>query len=452
MINEKQLHQLLSKIDDKETPLSPHTLQLHGEEDFSSFFNEYQHVILTPILSNLGTESLEILLDTSGIYMVKLSNKILWFTEKSEMFSYLKKQIRFEYYYIQQYIPWATIKNHLFDLRVNLHRKKGSLTWKVTERYVEACNQILTIDQAIQCSNLKGIAIKQLLQDIDDIALKIAQSNDDIFLKHRSLGLDIRLDKDKKIWINQVYLKPVKMKGNKQRIYHFLKTDHYLSPLIPETKEINHENDLFSFLDKYQHVVLKPISGSLGRGIMKLEIEANDQYKLQYMNKTFQFMNKSQLLLFLKQKITSKPYIIQQYLQLAKVKDSPCDFRVMVQQKSNDWIWKVTGVYAKVAFDGYFTTNLAQKGKVMTVNQAMSASNFPKKNLKELLKQIDEATLRVAQKLEGIAPYHRVWGLDMGIDFNGRLWIIEVNSKPGIKGFKRLEDKAMYQTIQGYKH
>jgi len=39
----------------------------------------------------------------------------------------------------------------------------------------------------------------------------------------------------------------------------------------------------------------------------------------------------------------------------------------------------------------------------------------------------------------------------MGIDSDGKLWIIEVNSKPGIKGFKRLENKKMYETIQKYK-
>ncbi|MED1287532.1 YheC/YheD family protein [Bacillus mycoides] len=450
-IHEEKLHQLLLNIDDTDSPHSPSTLQLNGEADFSFFFSKYQHVILTPIHPNLSIENLEVLLDISGIYMVKNPNKILWFSKKHEMLSYLKKHIQFEYYKIQQYIFWATIENQLFDFKVILHRRKGDFTWKVTERYVEAHNKILTIEQALKSSNLKDIDIEQLLRDIDNIALKVAQSEDEFFIQHRSLGLDIRLDCNGEIWITQIYSKPVKMKGNKQRIYNFLKQDSYLSFLIPETKEINNENDIFSFLDQYRHVILKPISGSLGKGIMRVVIDENDRYKVQHTNKTFEFIDQNKLLIFLKRKIKSKPYIIQQYLQLAKVKNSPLDFRVMVQKKSNDDNWKVTGIYAKVAFDGYFTTNLAKKGKVMTVKQAISDSNLKERNLKELLQQIDEATLRVAQKLKKIAPYHRVWGLDMGIDSDGTLWIIEVNSKPGIKGFKRLEDPSMYQTIQDYK-
>ncbi|XLP25899.1 YheC/YheD family protein (plasmid) [Bacillus toyonensis] len=452
MIHEEQLHQLLLKIDDKETLPSPETLSVKGKEDFLSFFNTYQHVILTPSLPHSQNESIEILLDASGIYMIKFPTKILWFSQKDEMLSYVEQHISLECYKIQQYIPWSTIENHLFDLKVILHRRKNSFTWKVTEKYVETRNKILTIDQAITCSNLKGLDIAQLLKDLDDLALKVVQIQDEFFLQHHSLGLNIRLNHNGGIWITQICSNPVKVKGNKKSMYHLFKTDPYLSLFIPETKEIENDSDLFSFLGQYHYVVLKPISGSLGNGIMKLEINATNHYTIQYTNKIFRFIDKSELLLFLKQKMNAKPYILQQYIPLAKVKDSPFDLRVIVQQKANDCTWKVTGFYAKVAFDGYFTTNLAKKGQVMTVNQAVNDSNLKEKNLKELLKKIDDVALRVAQKLKGISPHHRIWGLDIGIDSNGMLWIIEVNSEPGMEGFKRLEDQSMYQTIQNYKN
>ncbi|MEW9574413.1 YheC/YheD family protein [Bacillus toyonensis] len=451
-IHDEQLHQFLLKLDDKEVPLSPETLQLEGIEDFLSFFNRYQHVILTPSFPYLNTEILEIVLDTSGIYMIKSSTKILWFPQQHEMLSYVEKNISLTCYKIQPYIPWATIENHFFDVKVILHRGKNNFTWKVTETYVEAFHNILTIYQALKCSNLKEIDIEQLLRDIDNIALKIVQAKDDFFHQHRSVGLNIRLDYNGKICITQICSNPIKVKGNKKSMYHLFKIDPHLSVLIPETKEIENENTLFSFLDQYRDVIVKPISGSLGKGIMRIVVDANDQYTLQHTNKIFRFTNTSELLVFLKQKIQSKPYMIQQYIQLAKVNDSPFDLRVIVQQKSNDRTWKVTGLYAKVACDGYFTTNLAKKGKAMTVSQAISSSNLKEINHKELIQQINDAALRVAQKLKEISPHHRIWGLDMGIDSNGALWIIEVNSKPGMKGFKRLEDKNMYQTIQNYKN
>ncbi|HDX9614587.1 TPA: YheC/YheD family protein [Bacillus toyonensis] len=384
--------------------------------------------------------------------MIKSPTKILWFSQEYEMLSYLKKHITFECYKMQQYIPWATIENHYFDVNVILHRGENSFIWKVTEKYAETLHKIITIHQAIQCSSLKGLDIEQLLRDIDNIALKIVQSNDEFFLQHRSVGLNIRLDYNGEIWITKIFSNPIKVKGNKKSMYQLFKTDPHLTSLIPETKEIKNESAFISFLDQYRDVIVKPISGSLGKGIMRLIVGANNQYTLQHTNKIFQFTDTSELLLFLKQKIKSKPYIIQQYIQLAKVKNSPFDLRVIVQQKSNDCTWKVTGIYAKVAFDGYFTTNLAKKGTAITVNQAINDSNLKEMNSKELLQQINVTALRVAHLLKKISPHHRIWGLDMGIDSNGALWIIEVNSKPGIKGFKRLEDQNMYQTIQNYKN
>ncbi|WP_304521874.1 YheC/YheD family protein [Bacillus toyonensis] len=452
IIHEEQLHQELLKIDDKEALLSPEISQLKGKQDFISFFDMYQHVILTPSLPHLDTESLEILLDASGIYMIKFSTKILWFSQKYEMLSYVEKHISLACYKIQQYIPWATIENHPFDVKVILHRGKNNFIWKVTEKYVEALHKILTIHQAIPCSNLKELDIEQLLKDIDKMALKIVQSKEDFFLRHHSVGFNIRLDHSGEMWITQIGSNPIKVKGNKKSMYQLFKTDPHLSLLIPETKEVENESALLSFLDQYLDVIVKPISGSLGKGIMRLIVGANNQYTLQHTNKIFQFTDTSELLLFLKQKIKSKPYIIQQYIQLSKVKNSPFDLRVIVQQKSNDHNWKITGIYAKVAFDGYFTTNLAKKGTVMTVKQAIHDSDLTEMNDKELLEKINDAALRVAHKLNKISPHHRIWGLDMGIDSNGEIWIIEVNSKPGIQGFKRLEDQNMYRTIRNYKN
>ncbi|OTW93153.1 hypothetical protein BK702_04905 [Bacillus thuringiensis serovar cameroun] len=385
--------------------------------------------------------------------MVKYAMKILWFSQQHEMLSYLKKQLSFACYKIQQYIPWATIGTHVFTVKVILHRRKNSSTWNITEKYVEARHTILPIKHAIQCSNVRGMDVDQLILDIEHIALQIIQNKDDLFLPHRSVGVDISLDYNGEIWITQICSNPVKMKGNKKNMHTLFKTDPYLSIFIPETKEfeMENENTLLSFLHQYHEVIVKPISGSLGKGIMRIVVDANSQYTVQHTNKIFQFTNASELFLFLKQKIQSKPYLIQQYIQLAKVKDSPFDLRVIVQKKSNDCTWKVTGIFAKVAFDGYFTTNLAKKGTAMAVSQAIHSSNLKGINSEELLQKIYDVALRVAQNLEGISPHHRIWGLDMGVDFDGTVWMIEVNSKPGLKGFKSLENQSMFQTIQNYK-
>ncbi|MDR7314316.1 YheC/YheD family protein [Brevibacillus nitrificans] len=44
-----------------------------------------------------------------------------------------------------------------------------------------------------------------------------------------------------------------------------------------------------------------------------------------------------------------------------------------------------------------------------------------------------------------------VFGFDMGIDSNGKVWIIEANLRPDITLFLKLKDKGMYLTIVSYR-
>ncbi|MEB3102904.1 YheC/YheD family protein [Ferviditalea candida] len=122
-------------------------------------------------------------------------------------------------------------------------------------------------------------------------------------------------------------------------------------------------------------------------------------------------------------KTRGRAYIVQQKIHLAKVGGRPFDVRVMVQRKRNSSVWVVTGKLAKIAGPGYIITNTARsKGRVEQLATAI-------------------------RKYYG---YLNTVGLDMGVDVNGRVWIIETNFAPMISLFYRLRDKTMYRRIQSY--
>ncbi|PGM93713.1 YheC/YheD family protein [Bacillus cereus] len=451
-ISQEQIQQTLLKAYPSLSCLFPETIRLQEASDVCSFLDRHHHVILKPISQTLGTEIVTILLDSKNQYEIQHGKEMIRFTEKEHMVSYITNHIQLACYLAQQYIEFARIKNNLFDLRVILHQRKGSGIWEVTERYVEATNEICTIQQAIHDSNLQAINRDKLLKDIDTVALQGAQKLGEAIPHHRIWGLNLKLDSDGTLWISKTYAKPPKVKGNKQKMYSFLKTDEYVSSLFPETIPLNEKHDLWFLLDKYRHVVLKPISGSLGTGIIKIVKDSDEQYEMQYRNKIRKGLDKRQLFTHVKQKMKPKPYLVQAYIQLAQVEYCPFDVRVIVQRKKNECAYTVTGIYAKVAQEGYFTTNLAKKGKVFTLQQAIDCSDIKKvTTIDDVWQNIDCAAVTVAQKLGEVAPLHCIWGLDVGIDFHGKLWIIEVNSNPGMKGFKRLKNKSMYKTIQAYK-
>jgi glutathione synthase/RimK-type ligase-like ATP-grasp enzyme len=448
-LSQEEVYDVILKSD--MSSLLPETTKLSGEKDLWSLLDKYSHVILKPTSRSQDAEIIKVLRNANDQYEIHHRNEILTFKNGKKMIAFIEDKMKLTPYWVQQYIQFATIEKQPFDLKVVVRRRKNEHIWEVTGRYVEVGSEVLPVNEAIDRSNLKRVNTDELLRDIDNAALRITQKLHEVSPHHRLWGLDLRIDSDGKLWIIETHSKPAKVKGHKQRIYAILKRDKSLSPLLPKTTKLNEQEDLWPFLDKYRHVILKPTSGSLGMGIIKVLKNANDQYEFRHRNQTLTLTDKEQVNALLTDKKRPKPYIIQQYIQLAEVANRPFDLRVMVQRKKGELVWKVTGVYAKVAHEGYFTTNLAKKGKVVTVNSAIDRSNLKEVNTNELLREIDNAALRVAQRLREVSPNHRIWGLDMGIDSDGKLWIIEANSKPGMKGFKRLKDLSMYRTIQAYK-
>jgi D-alanine-D-alanine ligase-like ATP-grasp enzyme len=67
--------------------------------------------------------------------------------------------------------------------------------------------------------------------------------------------------------------------------------------------------------------------------------------------------------------------------------------------------------------------------------------------------EISRVALLTAQKLSGSKYYKNqlIYGFDMGLDRNGRVWVIEANLKPMLSHFRKLADKSMYRRILEYK-
>ncbi|MFP3847072.1 YheC/YheD family protein, partial [Priestia filamentosa] len=173
-------------------------------------------------------------------------------------------------------------------------------------------------------------------------------------------------------------------------------------------------------------------------------------YLIQYRNENKQFLTKKEAFTFLQSMIDNQTYLVQQYIDLATIEGRPLDLRIIVQRNEHSE-WVVTGKYAKVASLGYFTTNLATDADVLAIEEAIEKSGLGHLNITKLLQDLDSIALKTAVKLGDISLHQRIWGLDVGIDQKGRIFIIEVNSRPGTKGFRKLKNLDMYKTIRHYK-
>ncbi|SFS30948.1 YheC/YheD family protein [Marininema halotolerans] len=203
-------------------------------------------------------------------------------------------------------------------------------------------------------------------------------------------------------------------------------------------------------LRKYGSLVLKPSGGTGGHGVILIRSLPGGRYNVQINQKIRDFPNELSLVNWVnKQPSTVKTrYLIQQCIPLAQINGSPFTIRTVTQRRPQS-NWVLTGWVAKAAGKGYFITNGRSGGTVFPVDQAITRSNAHA-NVDQVLQELRRVSLKAAQHLGNSSPRQRVVGFDMGIDRDGKVWIIEANPKPRFKAFLKLKDQSMYRRIMGF--
>jgi hypothetical protein len=238
---------------------------------------------------------------------------------------------------------------------------------------------------------------------------------------------------------------------HKWKKYKFMKRSYQLAGHLPQTREMKRKA-LYAFIKNYNHVILKPADGSGGFGVMKVSSIGNDEYVIHSEKNRIMVQGKKSLYAYVKNKMGSRSYLVQRYITLAKVRHRPFDIRVIVQRRKDTNLWEVTAMVAKVAGKGYFVTNNTRsKGTMLHVETAIQRFSIDGHSLQILLSHLKRVALLSAQRLSKLYPDHRIYGLDMGLDQSGHIWIIEANLRPAMSHFLKLGDMAMCRRIRAYK-
>lgn len=216
----------------------------------------------------------------------------------------------------------------------------------------------------------------------------------------------------------------------------------------PKTDLFTKEN-LFKMMELRDEIIVKPIIGNGGKGVIKVTKTDNRIFKINRRKATLLFHDKNSLLNYLQkaEEKKKKPFIIQHYIPLAKIDGRPIDFRYIVQRKKGTTDWTITGKHAKVAPAGYFVTNLKQGAEILSVEEALEQSNLIDVSIQETLKVLDQIALLATECLTIQFKNHTIWGYDLAVDESGHVWIIEANSIPLLGGFRLLEDRSMYESM-----
>jgi hypothetical protein len=241
---------------------------------------------------------------------------------------------------------------------------------------------------------------------------------------------------------------------NKWQAYQRLRADPLLAPHLPETHLLTEGEQLLDLLERYPTAYIKPIDGSLGKGIVRVEPAPRRRLKLRYVSPKTGLLRELIATIddvddWLDEDDREGQYIAQQGLALDLSAARPVDLRLLVQ-KDGEGQWNLTGLGVRRAAEGRFTANLHTGGEGLSLEDLAREAGL---SATEIEAEVGQIGLHLAEKMETACGPLGELGVDFGLDREGRLWLIEQNARPGRALFSKIgrpevEDIAFRRPLQ----
>lgn len=234
--------------------------------------------------------------------------------------------------------------------------------------------------------------------------------------------------------------------ANKWKVHQVLSKDELMLRWLPDTR-LYTAPQLRKMLNQHHLLYVKPVNGTGGRGILRVE-RTNRGYRLlgrdrQREKRVFQLTSLGAAAQQVHRWVKSSYTIIQQGLNLNLQRERAVDMRLLLQ-KNKLGQWAVTGHGIRVGGEKSATSNLHGGGKAIA-SAAFLRPIFGAEKTQEILSECESLSFRTAQVLEQHFGRMMEFGLDIGIDVDGRIWLIEVNPKPGREIFKEMGVADVYR-------
>lgn len=229
----------------------------------------------------------------------------------------------------------------------------------------------------------------------------------------------------------------------KWQLYRVLSNNEQLQRHLPET-ELYSQETLLRRLRQHRDALLKPEYSSQGRGIVHIQYKDDGIFELRgrsFRNTAFRSTTSKpqRLLQWLDRFMAKHRYLVQAYLPLQTACGHSFDIRVLMQ-KNADGRWQLTGTGVRLSLSDSITANIHGGGV------AMGALPFLEKEWGEAIAYKAVETIRrlsylTSAMLEDYYGRLAELGIDFGMNRQGKVWLIEVNSKPGRSIFANINDQ-----------
>lgn len=222
---------------------------------------------------------------------------------------------------------------------------------------------------------------------------------------------------------------------DKWEVYEWLSNEHQVKSHMPQTARHTTLAQAEDFVRSHATSFLKPLHGSLGLGIVRFVRHQSGSVTYEVKRRAGsitagQASSVRDAIQVFRTRLKNRPYIWQEGLNLVKYQGRPLDIRILMQRDESG-AWKRTKMFARVAKVGDFTSNLTGGGDAMPVDEALVQCLPKSEQRNRATSQVRRLSRQIVDAIEsGSGRTFGEMGIDLGVDVEGKIWIIEVNSKP----------------------
>ncbi|MGX5633232.1 YheC/YheD family endospore coat-associated protein [Bacillus thuringiensis] len=233
--------------------------------------------------------------------------------------------------------------------------------------------------------------------------------------------------------------------GDKLGVYNRIQqSEEFKNYLIPFC-ELTDVERFFDMIENYKKVLIKPMSGHQGKGIVFIRKQEVDYYEMNEAGE-IAFINKKQLIDFIENKIQKKSYLVQKFISCQMKSGHVYDFRLHVQ-RNGEGKWVITSIFPRIGPLGSLVSNMASGGFSTYLNIFLKTEFGDE--WYNVQRYLERFSIRFADQFNSLFKnvVFDELGIDVGLDENQKLWLFEVNWRPGVPNIFNLELDVAKNTI-----
>ncbi|HEY2495084.1 MAG TPA: YheC/YheD family protein [Paenibacillus sp.] len=238
---------------------------------------------------------------------------------------------------------------------------------------------------------------------------------------------------------------------NKWTIHEVLSKRANLRRHLPETRMFKSLSDVKTMLQSKPILYLKPVNGTGGRGILRIEKlkGSSQQYYIQGRNQqrkiiSPQKVHSARLGSILHTWNMKDRYLVQEGIPVELPNGRVHDYRMLVQ-KNRHGDWALTGIAGRVGAMRSVTSNLHGGGKAVSIDTLLAQWIPDGKRRLQVKQQAERLGLETAAYLEETYGALCELALDLAINKKGDVYLLEVNPKPAREVFAKSGQKHIYR-------